>query len=132
MWKVLKIYVISIAGLFLTTVLIILIISWCIPRPMRYDLPDGYTGWLDIVYDDSRCQPLGTDGITLVLVVSPDGRACSSSSRPPCLLIEWGSYVREDGTRATVRAKWIATAGDNRSFVFVGTAGDRRNAGPMP
>jgi hypothetical protein len=127
----LKIGLILLAGLFLMW---LLYSGGCIPRPMRYDLPDGYKGWLEVTYYDPHCQPLGNDGITIVLVVSSDdGLACSSSPMPHCWLIDWGSYVREDGTRATVRAHAIATTGANKKMiVFVGTAEDRKNAGPGP
>jgi hypothetical protein len=51
-----------------------------ISAPLRYELPDGYRGWVLIQYKDSSCSPLVRDGISEVLVVPESGRACTSAA----------------------------------------------------
>ena len=51
-------------------------------RPMRYELPPGFQGWVVVKYEDRACPPLPTVGMYLVVTVPPDGRVCTSSSKP--------------------------------------------------
>src|SRR5438552_2691558 len=51
-----------------------------ISRPLRYELPDGYRGWVLIQWFDARCASLRGDGLGEVLVVPDGGRACTSSA----------------------------------------------------
>lgn len=67
--------------LVLAALLVLAIATDGISAPLRYELPDGYHGWVLIQYMEPACPPLVRDGIGEVLVVPEGGRACTSS--PP-------------------------------------------------
>jgi hypothetical protein len=66
--------------LILTLLLVLAIATAGISAPLRYELPDGFRGWVLIQYMDSSCPPLVRDGIGDVVLVPESGRACTSSA----------------------------------------------------
>ena len=91
-------------------VLIILVVFVILPalggglgRPLRYELPAGYRGWVVIQYEDPACPPLQSKGIYLVIPIPPSGRACTSSPIPLGWRYTRYEYVSPDGTRRAIR-----------------------------
>jgi hypothetical protein len=66
-------------------------------RPKRFEIPDGYSGWIAIQYADPACSPLRTSGVFLVIQISRSGRACTSSPIPGGWRYTRYDYVRENG-----------------------------------
>lgn len=56
------------------------VVTGGISRPLRYELPIEYRGWVLIQYMDTTCPALRPDGLGEVLVVDDGGRACTSSA----------------------------------------------------
>jgi hypothetical protein len=45
----------------------------------RYALPPNFSGWVEIEFERSDCQPLTYRGGEVLLLVPPTGRVCTSS-----------------------------------------------------
>lgn len=71
-------------------------------RPIRYELPEGYRGWVVIQYQDPTCAPIRTEGIYLIITIPPSGRACTSDAIPRGWRYTRYDYVSPDGTRKTI------------------------------
>jgi hypothetical protein len=50
--------------------------------PVRYDIPDGYRGWVVVRYEQESCQALPLRGVDLVVAIDQHGCGCSSSDEP--------------------------------------------------
>jgi hypothetical protein len=118
-------------------------------RPIRYELPDGYKGWVVIEYYNSACPPLESKGIFHVVKVPSSGRVCMSgllqdedSWRLPLY-----EYVRSDGTRRRIpsfkddaREVWAGNyvlfqtreEGNPQYGIFVGNMKEYENRTSMP
>ncbi len=72
-------------------------------RPVVWELPAGYQGWVVVRYLDATCPPLPVRGIFLVVSVPPSGRVCMASTG---LLDVWRGhsyvYLHPDGTRTPI------------------------------
>jgi hypothetical protein len=99
------------AGLGLCIVLL-LMGTWAWPGPVRWELPDGYRGWVLLAYEHRGCPRLSLQGLTQVISIDSAGCGCTSSALGATQSSEY-TYVRQDGTRMPLdRATWIhATAG---------------------
>jgi hypothetical protein len=97
-------------------IIAVALISGCIAagggisRPLRYELPEHYQGWVLIQYSSPGCEPMTANGLGEIIIVPDGGRACTSS--PP--RVGWhpveyanrspnGSRVLDD-TRITVKS----------------------------
>lgn len=70
-----------VAALLVGTVLIVgCVAGGRISRPLRYELPNQYEGWVLIQYSSPNCEPMKPDGLGEVLLVPEGGRACTSSA----------------------------------------------------
>lgn len=110
-------------------------------RPLLYEIPDGYRGWVVIQYEDRTCPPLTRRGVYLVITIGQDGRTCTSDPFPQGWRPTDYQYVRSDGSRTkipvTVRGRggliwgghyvWPASQGR----FFVGTE-DELESGSYP
>ena len=67
------------AALSVTLGLFALLVTQGVARPLRWDIVDGYTGWILAQYGDSTCPVLRSDGLFDVFVVDANGHACTSS-----------------------------------------------------
>lgn len=110
-------------------------LSQGVGRPIRWELPNSYRGWLVVEYAVARCPPLSTSGMYLVIKLSSEGRACTSSSAPIGWRYHKYEYVSPDGTRTAVRSAghtdrlvWPITYGPagNRELIFIGTEAELR------
>jgi len=74
----------TIAGipLAVTPLAILTMILFNVRGPVRYDIPDGYRGWVVVRYEQEGCPPLELRGLDLVVAIDQHGCACSSSDEP--------------------------------------------------
>ena len=49
--------------------------------PCTYEIPEGFTGWVQIAFGRTNCPPLSKKDEKLVFKIGSDGRFCTSS--PP-------------------------------------------------
>jgi hypothetical protein len=107
-------------------------------RPVNWEIPAGYIGWIVVQYKDSSCPPLRSDGLYLDVDITSAGTACTSTDDT---LKVWRynrfEYIDQDGVRTeipidagpeqvAVRAESVNTRRNNYTF-FVGTAADVRS-----
>ena|SRR2546425_1078438 len=71
-------------------------------KPMRYEFPGGFKGWLVVRYEDPSCPPLGKQGVFLVVSVPPSGQVCTSTRHPDGWVYCRFEYVYPDGTRTSL------------------------------
>lgn len=107
----------------LAIVLVIVgVLSGELGRPVRWEIPAGYRGWIVVQFEEPTCPPLRSGWMYLVIVVTPSGRACTSSP----VLLGWryhrSDYVNQDGSRRKAEVHHIAyDPKKKQKFVFVGT-----------
>lgn len=114
-------------------------------RPMLYEIPGAYKGWMVIHYEDPSCPPLPTKGIFLVVAVPASGRLCTSSEHPGGLVYSEFEYVYSGGKREPLA--WTTAAGedpraqvwliayspeDKEAISFVGSQQEFKRAGTPP
>jgi hypothetical protein len=63
-----------------------------------YDIPNGYRGWVRFEVSDPRCSHLPHQGRSLLFVVDPAGRGCTSDAAPAGWRSNKYYYVRPDGS----------------------------------
>src|SRR5579884_3927484 len=99
-------------------------------RPIRWELPDGYTGWVTVQYTQPACEPIGHEGLWLVIRVPASGQACVSDPMPsPAWRFQRFDYLSSDGrltpisTGTTDGRIWARSVRPNASgeVFFVGT-----------
>src|SRR5258708_39888469 len=76
-------------------------------RPILYEIPGDYKGWVVVRFGVSRCSALPTRGLFQVVSVAPSGKACTSSPDPTTYTRF--DYVYPDGRRKSL--PW-STGGD--------------------
>jgi hypothetical protein len=109
-----------------TIIALAAVLVGCNTRPAeRWQIPDGYVGWIVVQYNNPSCAPLPeTDGYTL-LRVSPKGRLCTSDRQPNGEAFDKYEYLRGDGGTREIDQRTMVWGGKasstGRSFVFVGT-----------
>jgi hypothetical protein len=95
-------------GLVTTAVVVIVILATVlvllgeIGRPLQYELPASYRGWVAIRYEDPSCAGLSTHGIRVVVAIDQSGRGCYSNPAPQGWRQVRYEYVSDDGTRASI------------------------------
>jgi len=57
----------------------LLIIRGGFSRPVVYEIPGGFRGWVTISYRSPGCPRLRSEGIQVVVTIPPSGHACTSS-----------------------------------------------------
>jgi len=67
-------------------------------RPMVYEFPAGFKGWVSVKFGDSTCPPLGRRGKWLVVNVPSSGKVCTSTPHDDRWIHYRFEYVRPDGT----------------------------------
>jgi hypothetical protein len=118
----------------IAVLLAIAALAGALGRPLRWELPPGYRGWVVVRFDDPACPPLRGSGIYLVVPVTAAGRGCTSSPVPAGWRYYRYEYVGPDGTRTVIRSSgwdasseiWPFTAGR----FFVGTKAERERSAP--
>ena len=87
---------------------------------LRYEIRDGFRGWVVIQYGDPRCSPLPMHNGYLVLKISESGCLCTSTSLPEGLRTNAFEYVASDGHRTAIPAKY----GDPTSQILEDVTGE--------
>ena len=62
--------------------------------PERYEIPDGYRGWVEIRVKRAGCPPLKQVSNETMYVISPDGTLCTSSPLPSGMGYETYCYAK--------------------------------------
>ena len=92
--------------------------------PDRFQVSDGYVGWLVVQYQNPACQPLPMESGYNVFRFSGDGRLCTSSRQPEGEAFDRFEYVKGDGALQEIDQRTMVWGGvassSHRSFVFVG------------
>jgi hypothetical protein len=85
---------------------VVTILGWSVhrlvARPMRYEFPERFKGWLVVRYEDPNCPPLLRRGIFLVVSVPVSGQVCTSSRRPEGWIYYRFDYLEPGGNRTSV------------------------------
>jgi hypothetical protein len=66
--------------------------------PTRWEIPDGYRGYVTTAYGVSTCAPLPKDLFVSVVIVDDQGHACTSEALPNGYVELWTEYVFVRGT----------------------------------
>jgi len=66
---------------------------------LRYEIPDGYRGWVQYEVSNPHCPSLSRDGRFLVYVVDARGHGCTSDALPEGWRTNLYEYIRPDGHR---------------------------------
>jgi hypothetical protein len=66
---------------------------------LRYEIPDGYRGWVLFEMGNPHCLPLPHQGRFLIYVVDARGRGCTSDPAAVGWRTVKYDYVRIDGNR---------------------------------
>jgi hypothetical protein len=112
-------------------------------RPILWQFPPGYRGWVVVEYSNPGCAPLAKQGIYLVTSISASGRGCTSVPIPEGWRYVRYEYVNADGERTKLRADgwntgsliWpISVSREKREgYLFVGTQDElNRSWGSRP
>jgi hypothetical protein len=112
-------------------------------RPMRYEIPAGFKGWLLVRFADGTCQPLRRQGVFLVVSLPPSGWVCTSTQESDGLVFYRFEYVYPNGTRQSLRWNqhgksgtqvWLLGTGlENKTQeIFVGDEHENWNHYPKP
>jgi hypothetical protein len=72
-------------------------------RPMRYEIPGDFKGWLLVRFADERCQRLRQRGIFLIVSVPASGWVCTSTPESNGLTYYRFEYVYPSGARQSLR-----------------------------
>lgn len=83
-------------------------------RPVTYELPADYRGWVLIQYKDPLCPAILTHQFSLNITVPTSGCACTSSP-PPLGMRRWRyEYVYPNGNRRVLPSSF----GDDASMIW--------------
>jgi hypothetical protein len=88
----------------IAVLLAIAALAGALGRPLRWELPPGYRGWVVVRFGDPACPPLRGSGIYLVVPVTAGGRGCTSSPVPAGWRYYRYEYVGPDGIRTVIRS----------------------------
>jgi len=66
--------------------------------PQHYLLPEGFSGWAYVKYDDPACLPLDVRDGRQVVAIPASGRLCTSTHYETGTAQDLWEYVRPDGT----------------------------------
>ncbi len=130
--------------------LVIVFLFTGIDRPIRYELPDRYRGWVVIEYYNPACPPLESKGIFHVVRIPSSGRVCISGPLQDddgAWRLPLYEYAMSDGTRRRIpsfnndaREIWAGNhvvfqtreEGNPQYGIFVGTMKENENRPRMP
>ncbi len=118
-------------------------LSGTVGRPVLYEIPGGYKGWLVVRDEDSSCPPLTTRGVFLLVTLDSSGRACTSTALPKGYHYVHFRYAYPNGARDFLSLGsgmnpqgevWLMghDPQKNQEFIFVGSEGEMETSGPFP
>jgi len=79
-------------------------------KPMRYELPEGFKGWITIRFADPTCPPLRSEGIFLVVSVPTSGRVCTSTPHSNGWVYCRFEYLHSDGSKTSIPLRFGSTS----------------------
>ena len=88
--------------------------------PLRYEIKEGFRGWVVIQYGDLRCAPRPTQKGYLVLQIPESGCLCTSTSQPLGFRKTVYEYVSPSGQRTEIFVKY----GDPSSQILEHATGE--------
>jgi hypothetical protein len=114
-----------------------------IGRPMLYEIPIGYKGWVVIQYENASCPSLPVRGIRLVVSVPGSGRVCTSTTAPQGYSHVRFEYLSPGGSRRSLslgsgsnpngEAWLLSYSPDDKSEIdFIGSKAEMENSGSPP
>lgn len=71
-------------------------------RPIRYEIPGEYKGWMVVQFEKAGCPPLRRQAIFRVVSIPPSGRVCTSDHHPDHLTYYKFEYIFSDGSRESL------------------------------
>jgi hypothetical protein len=112
-------------------------------RPIRYEIPGGYKGWMIVQFENGGCPLLPRQGVFRVVSVPSSGRVCTSDHHPDHLTYYKFEYVFPDGRRESLRWNYHGKPGtqvwsigyameDRSDELFVGDEEAMNHSGPPP
>lgn len=77
-----------------------IMLSACVHQrtPQHYLVPDGFSGWVYVKYDDPSCPALEMRDRMQVIHFPKSGKVCTSTPYEPGAATDVWEYVQEDGT----------------------------------
>lgn len=82
-------------------VLVAFALTGCRRNVMTFEIPDGYTGWVTIKYNDAACKTSSNATFGTVVTADANGKACASVDRKSGTIIRHFYYI--DSNRNRVR-----------------------------
>ncbi len=89
---------------FVSAILVVLVLTGEVGRPILWEIKGGYRGWIIVGYENPTCARLDRRGIYLVISVPYSGRACTSSPMPKGWRYERYVYVGEHQQQRALRS----------------------------
>lgn len=78
--RAMRILALSIGSLFVVGILLWFILDGP-RRPIRWEIPSGYHGWIAVIYENPSCAALPSDGLyERVITIDSDGCGCTSDA----------------------------------------------------
>jgi|SRR2546430_4670810 len=110
-----------------------LVIAGCNTRtPERWQIPDGYVGWVVAQYKNPSCTPLPRSDGYILLRIPSSGRLCTSDTQPDGEAFDKYEYVKADGASQEIDQRTMVWGGmassTGRSFVFLGSEQQLRSS----
>jgi hypothetical protein len=90
-------------------------------RPIKYEIPQHFHGWVLLTFEKPSCKPFDSDGIFLVIRTDSAGRACTSDPNPDGWRFTRYAYIDKDGRLTTITSEILA-----------GSTFDRQDQHPYP
>lgn len=72
-------------------------------RPMRYEIPAEYKGWIVVQFENPACPALRSQGVFHVVSVPSSGWVCTSDHHPDRWTYYRFEYVDPNSRRKTLR-----------------------------
>lgn len=91
-----------VAGLILVVALVAFLLWEGVGRPVAWELPPNYKGWVVFQYEKPDCPALREHGIFLVHIVGQDARGCTSSPVPRGWRYSTYSCIQANGERLPI------------------------------
>jgi hypothetical protein len=114
-------------------------------RPMRYEFPEGFKGWLTIRFSDPTCPPLDSQGAFLIVSVPASGQVCTSTPHSDRWVYYRFEYLHSDGSRTSIPLRsgstspqkvyvWLVTFDPDQKWEvdWVGTKEESSHWGTLP
>ena len=106
--KWLSISVLSLVVLVIGLIVLLISLGQGFARPLLFELPSDYRGWILVEFSEPSCPPLATRGLYLVMSIPSSGQTCTSTAMTPGWRYWRAEYIRPDGTREKTDMPFMA------------------------